>query len=146
LWAVAGLVALATLDILRGDFLVLYVLTAVALPFLVVFVGDRGRWWALIPAYVLLCIGAMVVLIEQGVLGDLLIPAYVLFAVAAPFFVVFARNTRNWWALIPGGITALIGLSFLIAEAAAQYVIPVVLIIVGAVILIRQVTRREPSQ
>jgi hypothetical protein len=143
MWAVAGLVALTTLGVLRGDFVALYVLTAVALPFIVVFVRDRTHWWALIPAYVLLCIGAMVVLIEQGPLHELLIPAYVLFAVALPFFVVFARNPRRWWALIPGGVTAAVGLSFLIAEAVAQYVVPIVLIIAGAVVLIRQIGRGE---
>jgi hypothetical protein len=146
LWAVAGLVALVTLDILTGDFVALYVLSAVALPFLVVFVRNPPQWWALIPAYVLLCVGAMVVLIEQGALGDLLIPAYVMFAVAIPFFVVYLRNPKHWWALIPGGITAVIGLSFLIAEAVAQYVLPVVLIIAGAVILLRHLGRRETAE
>jgi hypothetical protein len=141
MWAVAGLVALITLGILRGDFIALYVLTAVALPFLVVFIRDRRQWWALIPAYVMMCVGVMVVLIAQGVLNDLLIPAYVLFAVAIPFFVVFARSPRQWWPLIPGGITAAVALSFLIAEAVAQYIVPVVLIIAGAWILVRQMGR-----
>jgi hypothetical protein len=145
-WAVAGLVALVTLSILSGDFVALYVLGAIALPFLVVFARNRANWWALIPAYVLLCVGAMVVLIEQSLLGDLLIPAYVMFAIALPFFVVYLRNTTHWWALIPGGVTSAIGLSFLIAEAVAQYVVPVVLIVAGAVILVRHLVRREPSQ
>jgi hypothetical protein len=145
-WAVAGLVALVTLDILVGDFVALYVLSAVALPFLVVFVRNRTNWWALIPAYVLLCVGAMVVLIVQGILNDFLIPAYVMFAVALPFFMVYLWNTKQWWALIPGGITAVIGLSFLIVESVAQVIVPIVLILVGAGILLRQVGRREPSQ
>ena len=146
LWAITGLVALVTLDILIDDLVVLYVLSAVALPFLVVFARNRTNWWALIPAYVLLCVGAMVVLIAQGILTDLLIPAYVMFAVALPFFVVYLGNTRQWWALIPGGITAVIGLSFLIAESVAQFIVPIVLIVVGAGILLRQVGRREPSE
>ncbi|NIV35284.1 MAG: hypothetical protein GWN58_39265 [Anaerolineae bacterium] len=144
LWAIAGLVALLTLNVLRDGAVATYVLTAIALPFLYVFLRDRAQWWALIPAYVLLAIGVMVGLIEGGILSDLLIPAYVMFAIAIPFFGVYARNTQYWWALIPGGIMAAMGLAFLIAEAAAQYVAPAVLVIAGVWILVRMFVRREP--
>jgi len=145
LWSVAGLVALIELNILRDESIATYVLTAIALPFLVVFLRNRDQWWALIPAYVLLVVGVMVGLLGLGVLTDLLVPAYVMFAIAIPFFVVYVRNTKQWWALIPGGILAIIGLSFLIAEAAAQYIAPVALVIVGVWILVRQFTRKEPA-
>ena len=144
LWAIAGLVALIELNILQDPFIATYVLTAIALPFLVVFLRNRDQWWALIPAYVLLAVGVMVGLLGLGVLTDLLVPAYVMFAIAIPFFVVYVRNPKQWWALIPGGIMAVIGLSFLIAEAAVQYVAPVVLVLVGVWILVRQFTRKEP--
>jgi hypothetical protein len=100
----------------------------------------------LIPAYVLFAVGLMVGLIGLGVLDDLLIPAYVMFAIAIPFFVVYARDTKQWWALIPAGIMTVIGLSFLIAEAAIQYVVPAALVIIGVWILVRQFTRKEPDQ
>jgi len=145
LWAIAGLIALITLNVLRDESIATYVLAAIALPFLVVFLRDRSKWGALIPAYVLLAVGVMVGLIGAGVLSDLLIPAYVMFAIAIPFFVVYARNPRQWWPLIPAGIMAVIGLSFLIAEAAAQYVGPVVMILVGAWILVRMFTRGESA-
>ena len=144
LWAISGLIALIMLNFLRDESIATYVLAAIALPFLVVFLRDRSKWGALIPAYVLLAIGVMVGLIGAGVLNDLLIPAYVMFAIAIPFFVVYARNSKQWWALIPGGIMAVIGLSFLIAEAAVQYIAPAVLIIAGAWILVRMFTRGEP--
>lgn len=144
LWAVAGLVALIELNILRDESIATYVLATIALPFLVVFLRNRQQWWALIPAYVLLAVGVMVGLLGLGVLTDLLVPAYVMFAIAIPFFVVYVRNTKQWWALIPGGIMAVIGLSFLIAEAAVQYVAPVALVIVGVWILVRQFARKEP--
>ncbi len=144
MWAVAVLVALIELNILQDPFIATYVLTAIALPFLVVFLRNRDQWWALIPAYVLLIVGVMIGLTEGGVLSDLLVPAYILFAIAVPFFVVYVRNTQQWWALIPAGILAVIGLSFLIAEAAVQYVAPVALVLVGVWILVRQFTRKEP--
>jgi len=144
LWAVAGLVALTTLNVLQDEFIAMYVLAAIALPFLGVFLRDRAQWWALIPAYVLLAVGLMVVLIESGVLSELLIPAYVMFAVAIPFLVLFAVNPKRWWPLIPGGIMAVIGLAFLVAEAAVEYIAPVALVVVGIWILARQFIRKEP--
>jgi len=145
MWAIAGLIALITLNVLRDESIATYVLAAIALPFLAVFLRDRSKWGALIPAYVLLAVGVMVGLIGAGVLSDLLVPAYVMFAIAIPFFVVYARDPKQWWPLIPAGIMAVIGLSFLIAEAAVQYVGPVVMILAGAWILVRMFTRGEPA-
>jgi len=145
LLVIGVMLGLTESNVLPDDFVATYVLTAIALPFLVVFLRNREQWWALIPAYVLLIVGVMIGLTEGGVLSDLLVPAYILFAIAIPFFVVYARNTRQWWALIPGGILAIIGLSFLIAEAAAQYVAPVALVLVGIWIIVRQFTRQEPT-
>jgi hypothetical protein len=146
-WVIGLLIAFVTLDVLRDDAIAFYVLSAVALPFLVVFVRDRTQWWALIPAYILLVVGLMVWLIGLRVLGDLLIPAYVMFAIAAPFLLVYLRDRSQWWALIPAGIMAVVGLSFLIAEGAVQYIGAVALILIGVSILVRLFTRRElPAQ
>jgi len=143
LLVVAGLVALITLNVLRDEAIATYVLTAIALPFLFAFLQDRTRWGMLIPAYILLAVGFMVGLIGVGFLDDLLIPAYVLIAICIPFFVTYVRNTDQWWPLIPGGITAIVGLSFLIAESAVQFIAPIVLIIAGAWVLVRQFIKKD---
>jgi hypothetical protein len=141
--AVAGLVTLLTLEVLDDPYVATYVLLAIAIPFLVAFLFDRARWGLLIPFYVLLAIGVMVPLTELGVLEDTLVAAYVLFAVAIPFFVVYIRNTKKLWALIVGGILAIVGLGFLIAEAAVEFIFAAVLIVVGIFIVVRQFTRGE---
>ncbi len=145
LLAIALMVALITLDILQDSFVATYVLTAIALPFLYIYLNDRTHSWALIPVYILMAIGVMVGLIEGGILEDRLVASYVLLAIAIPFFVIYARNRKQWWALIPGVITGLIGLALLVAEAAAEVVVPAALIIAGVWVLIRQFTRREPT-
>jgi len=145
LLAVAGLVTLITLDVLQDPLIATYVLLAIALPFLVAFLADRTRWGLLIPAYVLIVVGVMVPLTELNVLDDNLTAAFILIAVAIPFFVVFLRNTKNWWALIPGGILAIVGLSFLIAEAAVEYIFAAVLIVAGILIVVRQFTKAEET-
>ncbi|MFC2029206.1 hypothetical protein ACFLWA_00580 [Chloroflexota bacterium] len=143
LWAIALLVALITLDVLRDEAVAFYVLIAIALPFLGVFYRDRAKWWALIPAYVLIVVGVMVGLIGLGLLDDLLVPAFILIAISIPFFVVYLRDRRLWWALIPGGILAVIGVSFLFAENALGYIGALVLILVGVGILVRGFTRKD---
>jgi hypothetical protein len=143
LLAVALMVALITMNVLQDEAIATYVLWAIGAPFLVAFLRDRSLWGLLIPAYVLFAVGLMVGLIGLGWLDDLLIPAYVMFAIAVPFFVVYTRNTKNWWALIPGGILAIIGLAFLIAEASVQFLVPVLLIIAGIWVLLRQFTSKR---
>jgi hypothetical protein len=88
-----------------------------------------------------LAVGVMIGLIEAGVLDDLLVPAYVMFAITIPFFVVYARDRKQRWPLIPGGIMAVIGLSFLLAEAAVEYVAAAALILVGVWLMVRQFAR-----
>jgi hypothetical protein len=144
LWAIALLIALVVPEILQDEAVATYVLFAIGLPFLAVYLWDRALWWALIPAYVMLVVGVMIGLIGLGVLDDMLVPAFILLAIALPFFVVFARDRRQWWALIPGGILAVIGLFFLIAEAALEYIGGFVLLLVGAWILARAFAPRRP--
>ena len=143
--AVAGLVTLLTLGVLADPYVATYVLLAIALPFLLVFLFDRTKWGLLIPAYVLLAVGVFVPLSELGFLDDNLTVTYILFAVAIPFFVVFIRNSKNWWALIPGGILAIIALSFLIAEASVEYIFAAALIVGGIIIVVRQFTKGEET-
>ena len=140
------MIALVTLEILQDELIATFVLAVIALPFLVGFMRDRSRWRLLIPVYILLAVGIMVALIGLGILDDLLIPAYVLIAVSIPFFVAYVRDQSHWWPLIPGGITAIIGLSFLIAENIAQYVGAIALVVVGGWILVRQFMQPESAE
>jgi hypothetical protein len=112
------LIVLALVTFLAGSFqgewvgaLVLY---AIGLPFLVVFLLDRSRRWALIPAAILGVIGTITLLAtlfgDNDVFGGV-----VMFLFALPFFVVYFWSRRNWWALIPAGILASIGVVAILA-------------------------------
>jgi hypothetical protein len=143
LLAVAFLLALIMMNLLRDEGVAVYVLTVIALPFMVVWFRNRSQWWALIPAYVLLTLALMIGLLGSGILDDLLVPAYVMFAIAIPFFAVYAWNRARWWALIPAGVMTAIALFFLVTEEALQWLIPVFLILVGIWLLSRSVARRR---
>ncbi len=138
LLALAGLIGLTVLNILQDEWIASYVLFAIGLPFLYVYARHPRDWWPLIPAYTMAAIGTMVALISLGILNDLLIPAYVNLAIALPFLFVYLRNRRNWWALIPGGIMAAIGLSFLAGAGAFNLLVPAILIAGGVFLLARQ--------
>jgi hypothetical protein len=133
LWAIAVLIALVPSNVLRDEAVACYVLPAIALPFLVIFVRDRAQWWAL-----------MIGLTESGLFSDDLVSAYVLFAIAIPFFVIYAWGRKQWWAPIPGGILAMIGLSFLIIAGGAVEYFAFALLVVGAWILVRAFVGRGP--
>jgi len=138
------MVLLLEFGLLRDGIVPLYVLGSIGLPFLLVYFLNRNNWWALIPAWVMFTIGVMVFLIEAGLLINLAIPAYIMFAIAIPFFVVFLFNRKqNRWALIPGGITGVIGLGFFAGTDLAAYVIPAALIIFGGWVLIGSFTKKE---
>lgn len=157
LWAIAGLIALVPPGFLHDEGVAWYVLLAIALPFLAAFVRDRARWWALIPAYPLLVVSGAIGLAQSGPLGDDLVSAYFVLALALPFFVIYVRDRRQWWALIPGLVLAAIGLSFaswlpwhsvrsaLIAGDAVEVAGALVLLVAGASILVRATAGRDPS-
>ena len=146
LWAAAGLAGLVALDVLRDEAIAVYVLVALTLPLLTIFLRDRTKWWTLVPAYVLLAEALFVGLIGLGVLDGLLVAAYVLFAIAIPFFVVYARNRRKWWALIPGGILAVVALSFLSVELDTIHYCPFPLLHVLGWIVMRDGEKRKATQ
>jgi hypothetical protein len=113
------------------------VLVSIGLPFLIIYLRDRGQWWALIPAYTMFSVGALIPLAELNI-NENLVAAYVMFAVALPFWVVYLRDREKWWALIPGGIMVVIGASLLLAEQLFRYLLPGAIILAGLWILARQ--------
>ena len=157
LWVIAGLITFVVSDFLHDEAVAFYVLLAIALPFLAIFFRDRTRRWALIPAYALLVVLGIIGLAESKLVSDDLISAYVLLATAAPFFVVYAWDRRKRWALIPGSILAVVGLSFgtwlpwhsirssLIGGGAMTYFAALLLLIAGGGILVHALRGWAPS-
>lgn len=112
-------------------------LGGIGLPFLYVYFRNRDKWWALIPAYTLLALGSMIGLLEFKLLTGLAVPAFILLAIAIPFFFVYILNQEKRWALIPGWITALIGVGFLLGTDYGKYLLPSVLVLLGIWLLVR---------
>lgn len=89
------------------------------LVFLSVYLKNRLNWWALIPGFVLLGIGALLVLSS-------LLPQFserfggtlVLGSIALAFLTVYLSDRHNWWALIPGGVMLTLTLVTLVPDEA----------------------------
>jgi hypothetical protein len=121
-------------------------LFGIALPFLVVFLINRSRWWALIPAWVMSLLGAVTLLADR-VPGEAL-GAIVLWGIALPFLAVFLIDRSRWWALIPAGVLGAVGLiPLLIGVPQVLAWWPAILLLAGVVLLVWGLLRsRRPGQ
>lgn len=110
--------ALTTLlvDSAGGEWVGALFLFMIALSFLLVYLSNRTRTWALIVAYATGVLGLAPLMSTGGRDAAYFGPIF-LFAIALPFFVVYFRSLDNWWAIIPAG--ALTSISVIAALAIA---------------------------
>ena len=99
--------ALTTLfvDSSGGEWVGALFLFMIALSFLMVYLNNRTRTWALLVAYI---VGVLSIapLMSTGGPDSVYFGPIFLFAVALPFFFVYFRSPENWWAIIPAGSVA----------------------------------------
>lgn len=114
--------ALTTLiaDTTRGEWIGSLFLFLIALSFLIVYLNNRTRMWALLVAYIMGVLSIAPALASGG--GDLAayFGAVFLLAIALPFFAVyfgFVNKTAQWWAIIPAGVMTTLSIITLLAIA-----------------------------
>jgi hypothetical protein len=74
---------------------------AAGVGFLLAFLGDRERWWALIPGFALLGIAVLIAFGDfLGEWGGTLF----LGALSLAFWAVYLMRREYWWAVVPGGV------------------------------------------
>jgi hypothetical protein len=72
--------------------------------FLYVFLANRTQWWAVIPGFALLGIGALIAISQLAPGLEAWGGALFLGGLGAAFWVVYLTNREYWWAVIPGGV------------------------------------------
>mgnify|MGYP000425955361 CR=1 FL=1 len=83
--------------------------------FLIVFLMDHEQWWALIPGFVLMGVGATILVGEYlTVKGIDLAGAIMLLFIALPFWIIYIIRRDFWWALFPAGVMTSIALLTLV--------------------------------
>ncbi|MEX5298338.1 hypothetical protein RCG67_06125 [Kocuria sp. CPCC 205292] len=126
-------------------------LAGIGAGFAAVYLRERDRWWAVIPAGVLLTLAVQAGLTEDGLAEPL--QGALFFAGLALTFALVAvlpgGSGRRWWAWIPATVLAVLGvLSALEATdlwAVFNYLWPVGLILAGGVLLWRALGARRGS-
>lgn len=120
------------------------ILGGIALCFLLVYLAERGNWWAIIPAGVMTTIAIVAVLdtntssIASG--GIFFLGLGITFAFVA---VLPTSVGQMRWAWIPAGILGLMGLLILIAaEDLINYMWPSALILAGILLVVRSIRRK----
>jgi hypothetical protein len=115
------------------------VLGSIGLAFLIIFLLDREKWWALIPAGTMLTL-TVVAAISQAVPGMETGGVFFL-GLGLTFGVVALLPTsagRMSWAWIPAGILALMGLLLMAAAGSLiGYLWPLVIIAAGGFLILR---------
>jgi hypothetical protein len=109
--AIAALIWLVQSDVAEtlatGLFMAL-----ISAPFWVAYLADsQANGWAIIPGGEVAAIG--VALLFESVVPERVFAALILLGIAAPFLLVYLHDRRQWWALIPSYVLAVIGLIFL---------------------------------
>lgn len=98
--------ALVTLmvDTVGGEWVGSLFLFLIGLSFFVVYLNNRTRTWALLVAYILFVLSLAPAMASfSGDTAAYFGPVF-LFAVGLPFFVLYFREAKNWWAIIPAGV------------------------------------------
>jgi len=123
-------------------------LGVLAIGFWAVYLRDFDRWWALIPAGVLVTLAVAAALVP--IAGGTMTGAILLFGVTITFALVAVLPggaSRRRWAWIPAVATAVVGIVILFAAGEwfvlLNYVWPVIVIIAGLYVLWRAMRVRR---
>jgi hypothetical protein len=103
-------------DSAGGEWVGALFLFLIAFSFLMVYLSNQTRSWALIVAYILAVLGIAPLMATAGREAAYYGPIF-LFAVALPFFILYFRSVQNWWAIIPAGAVTVISIITALAIA-----------------------------
>lgn len=82
--------------------------------FIAVYLSNRAQWWPIIPGMTLIGLGAIIFFSSTAIEGDW-VPALLFGAIAFAFLIIYlSKPAENWWALIPAGVLASLGVPFLL--------------------------------
>lgn len=96
-------------------------LAAGGIGFFIAFAAAPANWWRLIPGWMLLAIGVMVFLTTFPAVGGPVIAAVLFTGLAVAFAHIYLLNRIvNWWAIIPGGFLAVLGLVIVLSSAVTR--------------------------
>ena len=112
------------------------------LAFLIIYITHRNQWWAIIPGGVLLTLSGVTLFPE----GSALTGVIFFLGLALTFGLLYLLpkpEGRLRWALYPAGILLVIGILILLgATNVMDFVLPLVLLIVGGFFIVRALRKK----
>ncbi len=124
-WALipGGFMVFLTLTIFfadtHGEWIGSLFLFLIALSFLVVYLTNQTRKWALLVAYIFAVLGIAPIM-STGPEGGAYFGGVFFLAIALPFLYVYFSSPERWWAIIPASVT--IALSIVTVASIAGWV------------------------
>ncbi len=103
-------VIVALEDTVQSGYLLAVALYAAGLPFLVIYLADRGKRWALISTVVMACVGTLPLISAISRNNDNVVGPAFMFLSAIGFFAIYFGSKNSWWAVIPAGAFGSFGL------------------------------------
>jgi hypothetical protein len=106
-----------TVDSIGGEWIGSLFLFLIGLSFLVVYLNNRTRTWALLVAYILGVLSIAPAMASGGGDTAAYFGSVFFLAIAMPFFILYFRSNENWWAIIPAGVTTVLAVITALAIA-----------------------------
>jgi hypothetical protein len=106
-----------TVDSIGGEWIGSLFLFLIGLSFLVVYLNNRTRTWALLVAYILGVLSLAPAMASGGGDTAAYFGSVFFLAIALPFFILYFRSNENWWAIIPAGVTTVLAVITALAIA-----------------------------
>jgi hypothetical protein len=106
-----------TVDSIGGEWIGSLFLFLIGLSFLVVYLNNRTRTWALLVAYILGVLSLAPAMASGGGDTAAYFGSVFFLAIAVPFFILYFRSNENWWAIIPAGVTTVLAVITALAIA-----------------------------
>jgi hypothetical protein len=103
------------LSYVNGQLLAALIIAATGVPFLVLYLLDRSRRWAIATTAVIAVLACLPMVNSLMETHSVELGGLAFFAlISLCFFALLLFSRKNWWAIIPGGIMASFGASLLV--------------------------------
>lgn len=87
------------------------------LSLLAIFLLDRKQWWAIIPAMIIITLGALILLETLGSdIRNRFEPLVIFGFIGLAFWMIYMNDNKHWWAIIPGGVLWSLGAAAFVTE------------------------------
>ena len=103
------------------DFVFSFIFGAIGIIFLVTYLQNTKRIWALVLCFFFIFVGGSILMSEVYYMPDGMIGSLLLLILGTAFLVVYLKDRKNWWPVIPMGALYSIGLLVAFTEYYWRY-------------------------